>query len=124
MRSSFAAAGVLALLTGCGANTATKEPESPAPNAPVEATPAPERDEPGVVIAPETEADRAIRRELTRALAEDPQLKDRSISFLVTNGDVSVSGTVENEQERRRINDLAMNLDGVKSVANALRIEE
>ncbi|RPI51526.1 MAG: BON domain-containing protein, partial [Acidobacteria bacterium] len=43
---------------------------------------------------------------------------------LVRNGDVSVTGTVRSEGERRKINDLAMNITGVKSVANALRVEE
>ena len=45
-------------------------------------------------------------------------------SLLVTNGDVSVTGTVRTEEERRKINDLAMDIGGVKSVANALRVGE
>ena len=48
----------------------------------------------------------------------------REISFIVANGNVSVTGTVRTEEERRKINDLAMNIGGVKSVANALRVEE
>lgn len=124
MRSSFAVAVVLAALTACGTDTATKEPEPSTLDAPAEETSVPHRDEPAELVMPENEADRAIRQELTQAIAADPHLKDRSISFLVTNGDISVSGTVRSEQERRRINDLAMNVDGVKSVANALRIEE
>ena len=73
-------------------------------------------------VLPENEADRGIRRNLIIALAEDPQLKERQISFLVSNGDVSVTGIVDNENERKRVNELAMNIAGVKSVANALRI--
>jgi osmotically-inducible protein OsmY len=51
-------------------------------------------------------------------------LKDRHIRILVTNGDISVEGIVKDEQERRRINELAMSIAGVKSIANALRIAE
>ena len=51
-------------------------------------------------------------------------LKGRDISFIVTNGDVSVTGMVRTEEERKRINDLAMNIGGVKSVANALLVAE
>jgi osmotically-inducible protein OsmY len=40
------------------------------------------------------------------------------------NGDVTVMGTVRSEDQRKQINELAMNTAGVKSVANALRIAE
>lgn len=73
-------------------------------------------------VVPENEADRGIRRDLNVAIAQDPQLKERQISFLVSNGDVSVTGVVKSEGERKKINDLAMNIAGVKSVANALRV--
>ena len=73
---------------------------------------------------PENPADRRVRRDLTHAIAHDPELKDRDISFMVSRGDVSVSGVVRNEDERRKINDLAMGIDGVRSVANALRVAE
>ena len=60
---------------------------------------------------------------ISRLLAT-PTCTNRDISFIVTNGDVSVTGIVRTEEERTRINDLAMNIDGVKSVANALRVAE
>jgi osmotically-inducible protein OsmY len=112
---------VLAACAGCHAETKTSGPASPrADVAPVESrhevTPA--------VPAPETDADRGIRHDLDLAIRRDPHLKDRQISFLVANGDVSVSGVVKDEQERRRINELAMSITGVKSVANALRTAE
>ena len=69
-------------------------------------------------------ADTNIRRDLNLAIARDADLRNRQISFIVTNGDVSVTGTVRTEQERRKINDLAMNIGGVKSVANALLVAE
>lgn len=75
-------------------------------------------------VLPETETDmeRAIRKELTRAIDQDPLLKDRQIIFVIDDGDVSVTGLVQTETERRRINELAMAVPGVRSVANALRV--
>lgn len=75
-----------------------------------------------VLPEPETEMERAIRKELSRAIDQDPLLKDREINFVITNGDVSVTGLVRTETERQRINELAMAVPGVKSVANALRV--
>jgi osmotically-inducible protein OsmY len=40
----------------------------------------------------------------------------------VSNSDVSITGVVKTEEDRARINDLAMGIAGVKSVANALRV--
>jgi osmotically-inducible protein OsmY len=76
------------------------------------------------ILVPENPADTNIRRDLNLAIAGDTDLRNRLISFIVTNGDVSVTGTVRTEQERRKINDLAMNIGGVKSVANALLVAE
>jgi hypothetical protein len=76
------------------------------------------------VAVPDNPIDKAIRRDLNLAISRDGDLKNRRISFIVANGDVSVSGTVRTEEERRRMNDLAMNVPGVKSVANALLIAE
>ena len=114
---------------GCGASTASQERAERTPDRDVAASPsvvadvrAPEA--PALVAVPDNPADRAIRRELNLAIARDSDLKQRRISFIVANGDVSVNGTVESEEERRRINDLAMNVPGVKSIANALLIAE
>ena len=76
------------------------------------------------ISVPQNPADRNIRRDLNLAIARDTDLRNRHISFIVTNGDVSVTGTVRTEKERRKINDLAMNIGGVKSVANALLVAE
>ena len=70
----------------------------------------------------ETSGDRMIRQELNTAIAQDPLLKDRAIRFTIDNGDITVTGTVRTETERQRINALAMQINGVKSVANALRV--
>jgi hypothetical protein len=103
---------------GCGANTATQERQ---PDPPKEAVHVPE---PPAIAVPENPGDRGIWRDLGLAIARDADLHNRAIRFSVTNGDVSVTGIVRTEEERARINDLAMAIDGVKSVANALRVEE
>jgi osmotically-inducible protein OsmY len=70
----------------------------------------------------ESEADKRIRQEVNRVIEQDPALSDRPISFTVDNGDITVTGTVRTETERQKINELAMHVPGVKSVANALRV--
>jgi osmotically-inducible protein OsmY len=70
----------------------------------------------------ESEADKRIRQELDAVIERDPELKDRPISFSVDNGDITVTGTVRTEMERQKINELALYVAGVKSVANALRV--
>ena len=77
-----------------------------------------------MLSVPDNPADREIRRHLNLAIAQDDVLKRRDISFIVANGDVNVTGTVRSEEERKKINDLAMNIGGVKSVANGLLIAE
>jgi osmotically-inducible protein OsmY len=108
----------VAFSMGCGASTATQE------RRPDTFTQADSSTGTRVVAVPEIPADKSIRRDLTVAIAHDVDLKNREISFIVANGDVSVTGTVRSEDERTRVNDLAMNIGGVKSVANALRIAE
>ena len=70
----------------------------------------------------ETALERSIRVQLDKALSEDPSLKDRDVSFSVDGWDVTLTGEVQTETERRKANDVAMNVPGVKSVANALRV--
>jgi len=79
---------------------------------------------PATLSVPQNPGDRGIRRELNLAIAEDADLRNRDIAFIVTNGDISVTGMVSTEEERIRINHLAMSISGVKSVANALRVAD
>ena len=111
---------------GCGASTASQERDAELPVR-IDATmsaPASSAGAAAPVAVPDNPIDKGIRRDLNLAISRDADLKNRRISFIVANGDVSVSGTVATEEERRRINELAMNVPGVKSVANALLIAE
>ena len=119
-RSSFVAAIALAVSPACSAGTE----QSPAPVRHTTVAPAEPLQSAVLAGVAESEADLGIRRAFSLAIRQDPGLKDRQITFFVTNGDVSVTGVVRNEDERKRINDLAMNIIGVKSIANALRISE
>jgi hypothetical protein len=110
---------VIGVSVGCGVDTSTQERPQEPPSE-VHATPG----NPATIAVPENPADRAIRRDLSRAIAQDAELNQRDISFIVTNGDVNVTGTVKSEEERRKINELAMNIGGVMSVANGLRVAE
>ena len=115
---------VLTVSPGCGAVPVRPQPGAP-PASHSDAARADQYHEMATpAAAPESGADRGIRRDLNLALAADPHLKEREINFAVTNGDVSVTGVVNNEDERKKINDLAMGISGVKSVANAVRIAE
>lgn len=71
---------------------------------------------------PESDSDVAIRQTLRAAIDEDPALKNRAITFSIDEGDMTVTGAVRTETERQKINELAMQISGVKSVANAVRV--
>lgn len=116
-RLIFVVVAIGAVSVGCSANTATQERQPDPMRAQAVSTPAP-------LTVPDNHADRSIRRDLSLAIARHADLHNREISFIVTNGDIRVTGVVRTEDERRKINDLAMNIDGVKSVSNALRVAE
>jgi hypothetical protein len=116
-RVSVVITAMIAGSSACGERAATQAPVGPPTRAGVSERPA-------IIRVPENPIDRSIRRELNAAIVEDADLRQRPISFHVVNGDVTVMGTVRSEDQRKQINELAMNTAGVKSVANALRIAE
>ena len=115
------AATALVVSLGCRADTATQEQPRP-PRAQLGTSGTEPSDSPRANVVPESPADRDIRKQLSLALGRDSDLRDREISFIVNNGDINVTGTVRSEPERQRINDLAMGIPGVKSIANGLRV--
>jgi hypothetical protein len=70
----------------------------------------------------ETDVDRAVHTELDRAFALDANLKDQAISAMVDGGDVTLTGSVQTAKEREKANEVAMNVPGVRSVANVLKV--
>ena len=74
--------------------------------------------------SPESDVERDIRVLLARALADDLMLHDSEISFRVRGTDILLDGEVKSETARRRINDIAIAVPGVRSVSNAVRVAE
>jgi osmotically-inducible protein OsmY len=110
---------VAGFAVACEANPGIKDPARP----PIRARSA-SADESPAISVPQNPVDRRIRHDLNVAIDSDPDLRDRAISFVVSNGDVTVSGTARTEKECRKISDLVMSISGVKSVANNVRVAE
>ena len=122
---------------GCRANVGGQEqspqsapdalnaPRTSAPLAPPAPASAQDASKP---VAPrshaENDLDRAVHLELDRAFSLDPTFKDQNIRVVVHAGEVTLTGTVKAEKEREKANEVAMNVPGVRSVANALRVSE
>jgi hyperosmotically inducible protein len=117
----FVTITAFAASVGCGADTAT-QPYDVSRQTQAQHRVEPAAESSAVVAVPQSPADRNIRRELNLAIARDPDLKAGEISFIVTNGDVNVTGVVQTEAAREKINELALGIPGVKSVANGLRV--
>jgi len=110
-------AAIALTVSGSRAQPAT-EPYRRAPVAQVSTTvvhtPSPQR--------AETAGEHIIRIRFADALSNRPGLDDRPIAISIDGGDVTLTGTVQSEAEREQTNEIAINIPGVRSVANALRI--
>lgn len=70
-----------------------------------------------------TRSDERIREDANDRLTDDHRLDARQISVMVTEGEVTLTGTVSNRNERRRAEDLVEDISGVKHVQNNLRVK-
>lgn len=77
---------------------------------------------PAVQTRGENDVERALHSELDRAFGLDATLKDQPISFTVDSGNVTLTGSVKTVKQREKANEVAMNVPGVRSVANVLRV--
>lgn len=66
--------------------------------------------------------DDSIREELCERLARDPEVDPSEVEVMVTDGDVLLTGNVDTREARRRIEDLAYEVSGVRDVDNRLRV--
>jgi osmotically-inducible protein OsmY len=66
--------------------------------------------------------DGQIKSALKRMVGNDPILKDRDVSFDVTNGVVTVKGNVRSVAEKTKVTEIVRSAPGVKDFANALEI--
>jgi osmotically-inducible protein OsmY len=67
--------------------------------------------------------DGQVRSALKRMVGNDPVLKDRDVSFDVTNGVVTVKGDVRSVAEKTKVSEIVRSAPGVKDFANALEIK-
>jgi hypothetical protein len=71
-----------------------------------------------------TRSDDRIREDLCDRLSDDPTLDASNIDVEVSNGEVTLSGSVDDRQDKRRAEDCAESISGVKNVQNMLRVEQ
>jgi osmotically-inducible protein OsmY len=67
--------------------------------------------------------DGQIRSALKRMVGNDPILKDRDVSFDVTNGVVTVKGDVRSVAEKTKVSEIVRSAPGVKDFANAVKLK-
>lgn len=69
-------------------------------------------------------SDDRIREDVCDRLTDDPYIDASEVEVAVTSGEVTLGGTVESRAARRRAEELAESLSGVKHVQNNLRVGE
>ena len=69
-----------------------------------------------------TRSDDRIREEICDRMTEDPALDASEIEVEVTEGEVTLSGSVTSREQKRHAEDIAERIGGVKDVTNQLRV--
>jgi hypothetical protein len=69
-------------------------------------------------------SDDRIREDVNDHLTDDWRVDASNIEVKVSSGEVTLSGTVNSRDEKRRAEDIAENISGVKHVQNNLRVSE
>jgi osmotically-inducible protein OsmY len=68
-------------------------------------------------------SDDRIREDVNDRLTQDHELDDTEIEVKVKDGEVTLSGTVEDRNDKRRAEDCAEQVSGVKHVQNNIRVK-
>ncbi|HEU4650719.1 MAG TPA: BON domain-containing protein [Croceibacterium sp.] len=71
-----------------------------------------------------TRTDERIREDASERLTDDWSVDARKIEVKVSNGEITLDGTVTSRDQKRRAEDLVEDLSGVKHVQNNLRVDE
>ncbi len=71
-----------------------------------------------------TRSDDRIREDVNDKLTDDWGVDARKISVTVSNGEVTLDGTVSTRLQKRRAEDCAEDVSGVKHVQNNLRVQD
>jgi osmotically-inducible protein OsmY len=69
-----------------------------------------------------TRSDDRIKEDVNDRLTDDPHIDASDIEVSVSNGEVTLTGTVENRFAKRHAEDLAERISGVKDVENRIKI--
>lgn len=69
-------------------------------------------------------SDERIREDVSDALTDHPYLDASEIEISVANGEVTLSGTVDDRWAKRRAEDCAEDVSGVRHVQNNLRVKQ
>jgi osmotically-inducible protein OsmY len=69
-------------------------------------------------------SDERIREDVNDRLSDDPFLDASEIEVQVNNGEVILTGTVDNRIDKRRAEDIAEDVSGVTNVQNQLRVKQ
>jgi osmotically-inducible protein OsmY len=71
-----------------------------------------------------TRTDERIREDASERLTDDWSVDARNIEVKVSNGEITLDGTVRSRDQKRRAEDLVEDLSGVKHVQNNLRVDD
>ena len=67
-------------------------------------------------------SDQRITDDINDVLTDDPYVDASEIEVIVSSGEVTLNGMVENKGIKRRVEDLVEDVSGVKHVENRLRL--
>lgn len=67
-------------------------------------------------------SDNRIQEDINDRLSDDPFVDATDIDVAVTSGEVTLTGTVDHRSSKRRAEDIAESISGVKNVENRLRV--
>jgi osmotically-inducible protein OsmY len=68
-------------------------------------------------------SDDRIREDVSERLTDDPHVDASEMEVQVQGGEVTLAGTVESREMKRRAEDIAHAVGGVKDVHNRLRVQ-
>ena len=69
-------------------------------------------------------SDQRVQEDVNDRLSDDPYVDASEIDVTVSNGEVTLSGSVDNRQARRRAEDIAEQVSGVTYVQNNIRVRQ
>jgi Predicted periplasmic or secreted lipoprotein len=71
-----------------------------------------------------TRSDEKIKEDISERLYHDSYVDASDIDITVSNGDVTLSGTVDSREAKHRAEDIADSITGVKDVSNHLKVNK